>query len=246
MRALFLLLVLANLAFFAWSRYIAPADAASDPAPLSRQISPEKLRIVGPGDLPPAAKNSQPPAAAPASTAPATASPVQALPAQPAATSSVACLEWGSFTLTDAPRAEKALQSLSLGARLSERRTEENAGWWVYIPAQAPGADARPAALKKAAQLKALKVDDYFIVSDEGPWRWSISLGVFRTAEAAQARLAALRSQGVRSAQVGARDTVVPKVWLQVKNVDGALAAKLKDVSQQVDGSELRPCSPAG
>ncbi|MGE5641005.1 MAG: SPOR domain-containing protein, partial [Clostridia bacterium] len=209
MRALFLLLVLANVAFFAWTRFYAPSDVAADPAPLARQIHPEKLRVVGTGEAPAASAAKPAPIAA--------AAPAATLPAAPAVAASPgsACLEWGSFTLADAPRAEKALEPLALGPRLAQRRTEETAGWWVFIAPQQPAANARQAAQKKASELKALKVDDYFIVSDEGPLRWSVSLGVFRTEEAAQARLAALRGQGVRSAQVGPRETVVPKVWLQ-------------------------------
>ena len=217
MRTAFLLLVLANLAFFAWSRYAAPPDAAADPLPLSRQIEPEKLKIIAPADLPP-----------PAAQKPAAAQPAAALK----------CMEWGSFTLADAPRAEKALEPLTLGARLAQRRTEELAGWWVFIPPQA----SRQVAQKKAAELKALGVDDYFIVQEEGAQRWALSLGVFRSQEAAQARLVALRSQGVRSAQLGPRETLVPKVWLQVKSVDAALEARLKDVALQIEGSELRIC----
>ena len=149
------------------------------------------------------------------------------------------CLEWGSFTLTDYPRAEKALEPLALGARLGQRRTEETAGWWVFIAPQG----SRQGALKKAAELKALGVEDYFIVGEESDLRWALSLGVFRTEEAAQARLAALREQGVRSAQVGSRETVVPKIWLQVKGVDPALESRLKEIARQIDGSELRTCS---
>ena len=217
MRAAFLLLVLANLAFFAWSRYVAPPDAAADPLPLSRQIEPEKLKIVAPADLPP-------PAAKKAAAAP------------PLTVSK--CMEWGSFTLADTPRAEKALEPLALGPRLAQRRTEELAGWWVFIPPQAN----RPAAQKKAAELKALGVDDYFIVQEDGEHRWALSLGVFRSEEAAQARLGTLRTQGVRSAQIGQRETVVPKVWLQVKGVDPALEARLKDIALQIEGSELKSC----
>jgi len=217
MRAAFLLLVLANLAFFAWSRYVAPPDAAADPLPLSRQIEPEKLKIVALADLPPPAAK-------------------KAAAAQPLTVSK--CMEWGSFTLADAPRAEKALEPLTLGPRLAQRRTEELAGWWVFIPPQAN----RQAAQKKAAELKALGVDDYFIVQEDGEQRWALSLGVFRSEEAAQARLAALRTQGVRTAQIGRRETLVPKVWLQVKSVDAALEARLKDIALQIEGSELKTC----
>ena len=154
---------------------------------------------------------------------------------------SLKCLEWGSFTLTDVSRAEKSLEPLSLGTRLAQRRTEETAGWWVFIPPQKV-ANQRQAALRKAAELRSLGVEDYFIVQEEGQHRWALSLGVFRTEDAAQARLAALRSQGVRTAVVGARETVVPKVWLQVKGVDAALEAKLKDITVQVESTELRTC----
>lgn len=218
MRALFLVLVLANLAFFAWARYGSPPDATAELAP--RQIDPEKLRIMTPAEL----------------AAPVAARKPQA--SQPPVAASLKCMEWGSFTVADALRAEKALEPLTLGARLAHRRTEELAAWWVFMPSQA----SRQGAQKKAAELKALGIEEYFIVQDEGAFRWALSLGVFRSEEAAQARLAALRERGVRTAQIGARETVVPKVWLQVKSVDPALEAKLKEIAVQVEGSELKIC----
>ena len=228
MRALFLVLLLANLALYAWSRYGVPDSAAG--APLSRQIAPEKLNVVAPANLPPVSAVSKPAAAAPA---PAAAAAPASAPA-----SALACIEWGSFTVADAPRAEQALEPLGLGARLAQRRSEEHAAWWVFIPPQAN----RQGALRKAAELKQLGVEDYFVVQEDGAHRWALSLGVFRTEEAAQARLAALRGQGVRSARVGARDTVVPKVWLQVKSVDAPLQARLKEIARQIEGSELKDC----
>ena len=222
MRAAFLVLLLANLALYAWLRY-GTAETV-EPAPLSRQIAPDKLKVVGPSSLPPVTAVTRPPPA-----------PV---PAPAAGTASAACLEWGSFTLADASRAEQALEPLGLGPRLAQRRTEEHAGWWVFIPSQGN----RQLALRKAAELKQLGVEEYFIVQEEGALRWALSLGVFRTEEAAQARLAALRNQGVRTARVGARDTTVPKIWLQVKSADAPLQARLKELARQVEGSELRDC----
>ena len=218
MRTLFLVLVLANVAFYVWSRY---GDAA-DTAPPARQIDPQRLKVIAPADLPnaPVAKKPVSPAA----------------PASPAAT--VACMEWGSFTVADAPRYEKALEPLSLGERLAQRRTEELAGWWVYIPPQRN----RQGALRKATELRNLGVDDFFVVQEDGEHRWALSLGVFRSEEAAQAHLAALRARGVRSARVGTRETVVPKIWLQVKSVDAPLAARLKEIASRVEGSELKNC----
>jgi hypothetical protein len=218
-RTLFLLLVLANVVFFAWARYVSPPEAGADPMPLARQIEPEKLKVITPGE-------------------PMVPAPAAARPAPSAAVAK--CMEWGSFTIADASRAEKALEPLALGPRLTQRRTEEQAHWWVFIP-PAPN---RALAVKKAAELKTLAVDEYFVMQDEGPHRWAISLGVFRTEDGARARLAALRAQGVRTAEMAERETTVPKVWLQVSGVDGALLARLKETARTAEGSELRECAP--
>jgi hypothetical protein len=158
------------------------------------------------------------------------------VPAASAAASG--CLEWGSFTAAESPRAEKALEPLALGPRLGQRRTEETAGWWVFIPPQG----SRPGAFRQAAELKALGINDFFVMGEETDAPWALSLGVFRSERAAAARLASLRELGVRNALVGKRDTVVPRIWLQVKGVDPSLEARLKDIARQAEGSELRPC----
>lgn len=211
MRALFLLLVLANVALYGWWRYGSPSGAA-DPAPLARQIEPGSLKVISPTET----------RSAVAKKAPVT-----------------ACLDWGSFTAAEAARAEQALEPLALGARVTQRRSEGlAAAWWVFIPPQA----SRPAAFKKAIELKELGIDDYFVVQDEGEHRWAVSLGIFRTEEAAQARLAALRDKGVRTARIGQRDTVVPRVWLQIQGVDAALQSKLKEIARQFEGTEMKDC----
>ena len=157
----------------------------------------------------------------------------------PAGAAAAGCLEWGGFTAAEYSRAEKALEPLALGPRIGQRRLEEAAaGWWVFIPAQG----GRPGAFRQAAELKAMGIGDYFIMGEETDVPWALSLGVFRSERAALARLAALRELGLRTALVGQRDTVVPRIWLQVKGIDPALEARLRDTARQLEGSELRPC----
>jgi hypothetical protein len=225
-RALFLLLLAAGLGFFAWAHFLAAPDPAIDPQPLAQQIEPEKLRVVPENELarmlPPAAAKPKPgPAPAPPEPAP------------------LACLEWGSFSPADAVRAEQRLEPLALGARLAQHRGEETAGWWVFIPPQ----PNRGAAQRKAAELKKLGVDDYFVVQEEGRQRWALSLGIFRAEEAAKARLEALRAKGVKSAVVGQRETRVPKVWFQVRTVEQALHARLQEIAREFDGATLHECA---
>jgi hypothetical protein len=214
MRAVFLALLAANLAFFAWAQYFS-REAAPAAGVLGLRGDAETLKIVPPAE----------PARAPQ-------------PQGAGGAASLACLEWGVLTLAEYARAEKALEPLGLGARLAQRRIEETAGWWVFIPPQG----SRAGALKKAAELKALGINDYYIMGEEGDMPWALSLGVFRSEQAALVRLAQLRETGVRTALVGTRDTVLPKVWLQVKGVDPALETRVREIARQLDGSELRSC----
>jgi hypothetical protein len=212
----FLLLVAANVGLFAWTYALAPPDSGLDPRPLANQIDPAQLRILSPQEL----------AAAPAP--------------KPAPG---ACVEWGTFTLAVAPRAEQALEPLALGARLSSRRSEETAHWWVFIP---PPKDGKAGAQKAVNELKNSGLDDYHVMQEEGKMRWAVSLGVFGTEAAAKGRLDAVREKGVRGAQAGPRETVVTKVSLQVKEADAATRAKLTEIAPQFPGSELRECPASG
>jgi len=212
MRALFLLLVLANLAFFAWTRYLSPGDPATDAQPFMRQVEPERLRVISAGEI-----------FARAQTGAAL----------------IACIEWGAIPGTASARAWRALESLALGARLSERKAEEAASWWVYMPPQG----SRQGAQRKAAELKALGEDDYEIVEDDERNRWSISLGLYGSEEQARARLGALREKGVRSAVLRPREPQSENTWLEVRGVDAALHARLRAIAREFAGTELRECS---
>jgi hypothetical protein len=109
----------------------------------------------------------------------------------------------------------------------------------VFIPPQ----PNRAAAQRKAAELKKLGVDEYFIVQEEGRQRWALSLGVFRAEDAAQAHLEALRAKGVKSAVIGQRETRVPKVWFQLRTVEPALHARLQEIAREFEGATLHECA---
>jgi len=215
-RTVFFVLALANVVFFAYSWAGGGAVASGDAQIVGQQLNPEKIRLLAPEQ-------------------------VGALTRKPdASKASGACLEWGAVQGSDVARAAQALEPLGLGAKLTLRRQEEAAGYWVYIPPLG----SRQAATQKAAELKRLGVDDYFIVPDDPKWRNTISLGVFKTEEAAKARLEALRAKGVRSATSGARDTAAGKTYFQVHEANVTLAAKLNELKQGFAGTEVRECAP--
>jgi hypothetical protein len=216
MRALFFGLILANLLFYGWhTGYFGPGEEkAGEPERLAQQIAPNKIHLVV----------NDP------------AKPVSA-PAKPQG----ACIEWGSFPTQEADRAQAALVSLNLGDRLSSRKVEESAQWWVFMPPQGNKANAD----KKADELTRRGVTDYFIVTDEGPNKFAISLGVFSTEDAARNYLAAVNARGVKTAKVGARDTKVQKTIFQIRGADDALLARLAAIKKDFAGIDTRPCVAA-
>jgi hypothetical protein len=215
MRALFFVLIFANLLFFGWhSGYLGPGEEKKgEPERMNAQITPEKIRLV---------------------------SAVDAKRQSEAARARNACVEWGSFPVQDADRAQTALAALNLGERLSSRKVEEAAQWWVFMPPQGGKANAD----KKTEELKRLGVTDYFVVAEEGAAnRWAISLGVFRTEEAARNFLAAMTARGVKTARVGERETRVQKTIFQIREADEALRAKLADIRKDFPGVDIKPCA---
>jgi hypothetical protein len=83
-------------------------------------------------------------------------------------------------------------------------------------------------------------------VQESGPTQWSLSLGLFTTAEAAKAHLASLQERGVRTAVIDERETQVPKVWFQVRDVDAALQARLEALAKDFEGATLHDCAARG
>lgn len=147
-----------------------------------------------------------------------------------------ACLEWGTFGGTELRAAQSALDALSLGARVTHREVPTQANYWVYLPPLKNKEEVD----RKLSELQKLGVEDYSAVGGQGPMRNSISLGIFRTEEAANNYLEALQKQGVRSARVGRRETRVMQTTFLIQEPDVPLTAKLADLRQRFPGSELK------
>ena len=103
----------------------------------------------------------------------------------------------------------------------------------------------RQGANRKVAELRKLGVEEFFVVQDDPDFRFAISLGVFKSRDAARSRLAELRAKGVRTARIGERETQVQKVFFTVREVSEPVAARLNELRQTFPGSELRECAPA-
>ena len=223
MRALFLLMVLANLVFFAYAQVAHEGGGPERQIPLL-QIAPERIRLLEAGrgarrEKPPAPRKSIPPA-----------------PPKVATAAPGACLEWGVFAGPGVAKAEAALAKLELPAGSVARTVTDASGYWVYIPPLKTKADAD----RKVGELQELGVTEFFVVQEPGQWRYAISLGIFRSEEAAQTFLASLRRQKVRSAIAARRENFLKQVAFHVREPSAETVARLTLAQQEFPGTELK------
>jgi biotin operon repressor len=204
----------------------APAQPAPTPAPAIKAAAP-----ATPAPVAPAAPTNPTPASAAAAVLPPepvkVAAPVKKVES---------CAEWGEFSGTDLTRAQEALATLKLGNDLSQRTVELDHGYWVHIPPLKKRTDVD----KKVAQLKERGIRDYFVVREKGKWQNAISLGVFKSEEAAKKHLDELRSKGVRSAKIGLRQSKLRYTVFQVRALDTGTEDKLNALQKDFPDSELK------
>jgi hypothetical protein len=177
---------------------------------LQQQVHPDKIKLLSPREV------------------------AQLGPAKIAALPDV-CLEWGPFGDADRTRALADLEPLALGKLLTQRRVESSTAFWVYVPPLANKA----AAETRAAVLRAAGVKDLFVV-DSGRDRFAISLGNFRTEEAANAYLAELAAKNVTTARVGQRQLTTVSTLLVIRDPREPVMARLREIAPSYPGSEAK------
>ncbi|MDC8760615.1 SPOR domain-containing protein [Janthinobacterium fluminis] len=217
LKLLFWLLLAVNAALFALGQgYLGYFQAdAHEPQRLKNQLNSEKLRLISAADA------------------------ARAVPA-PAPPELFACTEVGNFLMADARRFEAAVDVLALGERQSRRNVagQEISSYIVYIPPQG----SKEGADKKAGELKQLGVSNYFIMSDNTPMRWAISLGVFKLEAGAQNLLASLNKQGVHSARVAPRYSGSKQLAFQFRDLDRAGKTRLAQIAAGFPEQEMHSC----
>lgn len=217
MRLLFLILLLANAAAFGYIHY-AEGRAGADAQNSLLQISPDKVKLLRPAAPLPAAGNGRGAAMQPQS--------------------SLVCLEWGGFAAQDVVRAATALARFELGDKLSQREGADS--YQVYVPSLQTKTDAD----KKAAELKALGAGDLAVMRENDPSQFVISLGAFKTEEAANNYLAQLRQKGVRSALTrprGAKTSI-----FVIRDPGDAIAASIAELKAEFPAAVLKAAACAG
>src|SRR5450432_300827 len=106
MRVIVFLLLLANLALFAFIRL--DSVGSGEGARLSQQVQPDKIKLL---------------------------TPQQVAALGPAKVASLAdvCVEWGPLSDADRVRAQARLDPLDLGKLMSQKKVEVVANYWLFL-----------------------------------------------------------------------------------------------------------------
>lgn len=222
LRTLVLLLLLANVLFFAWtSRWLdpllGPSQREREPERIARQVQPDSVTLLAP-------------AAASAALAEAAAAAAQAAQG--------ACMEAGPFSDADVAAAELAVADLPTGSW--HRISVDLPGSYLVYMGRYPN---REALQKKTEELRRLKVGFEEVKAppelDNG-----LSLGHFNTREEADAALAAVGARGVRSARVVVLAPPRAQHRLRVERATTAVAAQLVALPPTALAGGFEPCKP--
>jgi hypothetical protein len=212
MRVLVIALLAANALFFIYSRF-ALDNRASTARIEQLQINPERIKVM----------------------AAATRGAGGQQPQGPEAAAFRACLQWGPLVGPGLARAEAALDKLDLAQPAIQRAVADAGGYWVYIPPR-NRADNDQA----LSELRALGVVDAFVVQDPAKWRNAISLGIFKTEQAARTFLAGIQKRGVNGAVAERRENFFKSFAYFVREPDTTTVAQFAQLQRAFPGTEIR------
>ena len=217
MKWMFFVLLAASLGLDAVT-YVRDQLPNPDAQLVSQQMNADQIRIVAPRPVP-----------APAPVAP--------------APGPGACLEWGNFSAAELPKVKAALDVLALGERVRKIDVAVATSYWIYIAPLKSNAELQ----RKVNELNARGISEYSPILEAGPWRYAISLGVFRNEEGARKYLTLLRGKGVRSAQLGERVQRTTETAFLVRDPTAAQSMQLANLKAEYTGSDLRAvdCPPS-
>ncbi len=224
-RAIFFVLLLANVSVYAWYHwYVASSSAALQP---SAPPGGKPLQLVS--ELTPAERKSVAQNAPAEATAPAVAAITHAAPAAvTGAATAQACVSYGPFPSADA--SGQGMARLKTAGLTPSQRTvpgKAKLGYWVFLPPFSSRREADAA----ADLLRKKNVKDIYVVADEAN-RNAVSLGVFSQKDGAIQREKDIRKLGLKP-QMAERFRDEPRYWIDTKGSDSAMpgADSFKDLA---------------
>lgn len=222
MRPLLVLLLLANLGFWAWTQgwlapVLPPRADAREPARLAAQLNPERVTVLS---------------ASAANAALAAAS-------APAEGDATVCLEAGPFgDTTAAAAAEKVLVENDVPDGNVQREPAWNTFTWGVVIPRLADRDLAKARVEELRKL-GVRADELTIP----PWLApGVRLGNYSDKYGAETALAAAVKKGVRGARVAELPSGPAQYWLRAARADAELQTRLRSLPGDRLGEGFKPC----
>ena len=222
LRVLIAAVLIANLAFFAWSQgwldAVVGARSIGDREPerLQRQVRPETIQILAPEAASAAASAASAPVA-------------------------LGCFEAGPYADAELTAAQTAAQAALPGAAWAVNRVDQPGVWLVYMGRYV----SHEAQLRKEDEIKRRNLPYEEIVQPPA-LAPGLALGRYPQRAAAEAALAQFTQQGVRTARVVELAPPGSRTMLRVDQVDAALATRIAALKPDaVLGRGLAACATA-
>ncbi len=150
------------------------------------------------------------------------------------------CVEIGRFTKSEATAFEQQLASLSLNpGNVKLAPIQEGSAYMVFIP---PAANPKNAEAK-IAELKKKGIES-FLIKDQTKLRGAISLGVFKTREAAASYAAEMGKAGLAGLQIVPRGATVQKRVYRLNNLNDEQQKALDAMMGHFPGQSMQQCQP--
>lgn len=217
MKRFFWLLVIINLGLLAYFNigYILPGK----PEIKLTEINPDKIKLLSQTEVDNLPKKAEP------------SSPPPVVEAQPVAM----CFEWGAFSDVSLAKAQKALAKMAIPASAKEENSDQPKRYWVYKAPLKTTAEAQ----KRAAEFKALGVEDIFVVQEE-KWKNAISFGIFEDEQLAEKLVQELRAKGIKNVEKILRTNGKGHHTLLLGSINENEIAELKKLKPDFPAAELK------
>ncbi|MFZ4535013.1 SPOR domain-containing protein [Propionivibrio sp.] len=223
MRAFVFLLILANLLFLAWTHGYFGSSSDPDALRVQQQLLADQVKVISRDDP-----------------------PTELIKTDKAGVVAEKKAVDICILLRDLPNAELVrVESLLAEKKLAAFKAERtmiagSASYWVFMPPLANKQEAD----SKAAELKKLGVPEFFVVQETGPNNLTISLGLFSSKEAANARLDMLRTKGVKTAKVAERAFKTISASLEIYGPEAQADLLRQTVAEAMPEIKPEVCKP--
>lgn len=221
LKILFWILLAANIVLFAFQRtyFNAPSTGKHEPERLAYQYQEDRIRLLSADEINREIAKSK--AAAEDITA------------------AGSCMETAPFDKTEAAGFERQLPSLSLNkGDISRLPVRENQAYMVFI---APSASQK-AAEEKIAALEKKGIKSHYLIRDAGELKWAVSLGVFKTREAAEKHAADMEKTGLTDIHITPRGRPAEKTVYRLDNLNDEQLRALNTLIGNFPGQSVRAC----